>query len=339
METVAENLPNARVMVRDGFGNLWVSRPSAGIVSQLVMSGGIITEQHDLLRGLDRPHGLAIDPQNGFTLYVAQETTLSRVHLYSDAPLETIATFPPGGRHFTRTLGFGPDGRLYVSLGSTCDVCVEPNELHGTIISMNPDGSDQKIYARGLRNAVFFTWHPVDGSMWATEMGRDMLGDDLPPDEVNIIKEGAHYGWPYCYGDRIRDTSFEPQTAFDCSITEPPKLLIPAHSAPLGLSFIPEEGWPAGRSPEGGGWPEEYWYDLLVALHGSWNRSAPAGYSIARFPLNAEGKSEGPMQEFITGWKDGSATLGRPVDLRAEPGGALYITDDRAGVVYRVSHQ
>lgn len=328
MDMFADDLSGARVMVRDGFGNFWVSRPNAGVVTQLSMSGGIITEQNDVLRGLDRPHGLAIDPERGFTLYVAEETKLSRVHLYSDAAVETIATFPAGGRHFTRTIGFGPDGRLYVSIGSTCDVCVEPNELHGTILSMNPDGSDQTIYARGLRNAVFFTWHPVDGSMWATEMGRDMLGDDLPPDEVNIIKEGAHYGWPYCYGDRVRDTSFEPQADFDCAQTEPATLLIPAHSAPLGLSFIPEEGW-----------GEEYWHDLLVALHGSWNRSEPAGYSVARFPLSAQGNPEGPMRQFISGWRDQSATLGRPVDLRAEPGGVLFITDDRKGVMYRVTAQ
>jgi glucose/arabinose dehydrogenase len=326
IETFAEGISGARVIVQDGFGNFWISRPSLGMVTHLEMSGSTVRNQSDIFRGLNKPHGLAIDPVSGFTLYIAEEDAIKRAVLYSDAPLETVSDLPLGGRHTTRTIGFGPDDRLYVSVGSTCDVCIEANNLTSTIFSIDRDGSDRKIVATGLRNAVFFTWSLVDGSMWATEMGRDNLGDNLPPDEVNVITQGSHYGWPFCYGNNIRDESFEPSTSFDCNTTIPPKLEIPAHSAPLGLAFIPEEGW-----------SEEYWYDLLVALHGSMSRSEPAGYTIVRFPLDAHGNPEGPMEDFISGWRDGALTQGRPVDIIAQPGGVLYITDDKGGRVYRMT--
>ncbi len=320
----AENLSGVRVMARDGFGNFWVSRPSAGVVTVLeVGSGGTVTNQYDAIRGLRNPHGLAFNPE-GTQLYVAEETSIKKYVVYSDAPVQTIATLPAGGRHTSRTIAWGPDNRLYVSIGSTCDVCVEENELHGTIISMNPDGSDQTIIARGLRNAVFFDWSYVDGKMYATDMGRDQLGDNLPPEEVNIITEGSHYGWPYCYGDRIRDERFPGE--FDCATTVPPHIELPAHIAPLDLAFVPEEGW-----------PEAWWYDMLVAEHGSWNSSVKVGYKIVRIPLDANGNPEGEPVDFLTGFIDGDTVRGRPVGLLIEPGGTLYVTDDRAGMIYRVS--
>jgi len=327
-EIFASGLSGARDIVQDSFGNFWVSRPSEGIVTQLEMSGSTVRATYDIFRGLKGPHGLTIDPVSGIDLFIAEETSIKKARLYSDAPVETIAELPAGGRHTTRTLGIGPDDRLYVSIGSTCDVCVEANELHGTIITMTKDGEDQKIVARGLRNAVFFTWSLVDGRMWATDMGRDMLGNDLPLEEVNIIKEGSHYGWPFCYGDRVRDMSFQPSTNFDCATTEPPHLTLPAHIAPLGLSFIPEEGW-----------PEEYWYDLLVAEHGSWNSTVPVGYDVVRIPLDAQGNREGDTVPFLSGFHTGRAANGRPVDLFTQPGGVLYVTDDKKGVVYRLTMQ
>lgn len=325
-EIFASNLSGARDIVQDGFGNFWVSRPAAGVVTHLEMSGSTVRAAYDIFRGLNGPHGLVIDYTTGIDLFIAEETEIKKARLYSDAPVQTIARLPAGGRHSTRTLGIGPDDRLYVSIGSTCDVCVEENELHGTIISMTKDGEDQKIVARGLRNAVFFTWSFVDGSMWATDMGRDMLGDDLPLEEVNKITEGAHYGWPFCYGDRVRDTSFQPTTHFDCATTVPPALTLPAHIAPLGLAFVTEEGW-----------PEDYWYDLLVAEHGSWNSTTPVGYKVVRIPLDAHGNREGETVDFLTGFHTGSAVNGRPVEIMVQPGGTLFITDDKKGVVYRLS--
>jgi glucose/arabinose dehydrogenase len=197
---------------------------------------------------------------------------------------------------------------------------------------MNRDGTDVQEFARGLRNAVFFDWDPVTGEMWATEMGRDFLGDDLPPDEVNIVGEGLHYGWPFCYGRSVRDEMFRagavPETF--CTNTEPAHIEIPAHSAPLGLAFVPEEGW-----------PEEMWLDLLIAYHGSWNRTEPTGYKIVRFELNSQSREEMGVSDFITGWiEQGEREAhGRPVDLHIFPGGVLYITDDHAGVIYRLTWQ
>lgn len=323
----AENVPDARVLVRDGLGNFWLSQPDQGTVSLLTEEDGEIIRIDPIFKDLNRPHGLAIDPDNGTVLYIAETDKISRVQLYSEGFLDKITDLPGGGRHFSRTIGFGPDGRLYVSTGSSCDTCVEEDERRASIYSMNKDGSDFRQYAEGLRNAVFFEWNPVSRRMWATEMGRDHLGDDLPPDEVNIIKEGAHYGWPYCYGDQIRDNRFMPNGSFDCSNTEPSYIDIQAHSAPLGLGFVPEEGW-----------PQMYRHDLFVAYHGSWNRTEPTGYKIVQFMLDENGNVEG-REDLISGWLDDSRALGRPVDILIDPGGVMYITDDHAGVVYKVTAQ
>lgn len=330
VEIFAKDLPGARVMARDGFGGIWVSRPKYGAVSLLEMSGSVVRQHYDAITGLKNPHGLAFNPA-GTELYVAEETSIKKYLVYSDAPVQTIATLPVGGRHVTRTIAWGPDDRLYVSIGSTCDVCIEKNPLHGTIISMRPDGTDQKTVATGLRNAVFFDWSYVDGQMYATEMGRDGLGDALPPDEINRIASPysarsavPHFGWPYCYGNRTTDTAFS--ETFDCSTTEPPHINLPAHVAPLGMAFIPEEGW-----------PEEWWYDMLVAEHGSWNSTEKVGYKIIRIPLDAHGNPEGEPVDFLTGFLQDDIVKGRPVDLMIEPGGTLYITDDGAGLIYKGS--
>ncbi|MEX0877288.1 MAG: PQQ-dependent sugar dehydrogenase [Candidatus Spechtbacterales bacterium] len=328
IEVFAENLPGARVIVRDGQGNFWVSQTKQGIISLLTVEDGKVTGSNAVFRNLDRPHGLAIDPQNGTTLYYAETGGVYRVPLYTEASPEKLVDLPAGGGHFTRTIAFGPDGRLYVSIGSTCNVCNEDDERRAAIYSMNRDGSDFKKHADGLRNSVFFDWSYVDGRMWATEMGRDRLGDDIPPDEINIIEEGANYGWPICYGKGIHDTSFDKNQYVrnPCEDTIPSYIDLQAHSAPLGLAFVPEEGWPEGM-----------WYDLLVAYHGSWNRTVPTGYKIMRLKLDAEGNFEG-REDFVSGWLQGGSALGKPVDIHIEPGGVMYITDDHAGVVYRVSY-
>ena len=288
IETFAKDLAGARVMARDGFGNFWVSQPSEGRVSLVTVEEGKVTRVDPVFRGLNRPHGLAIDPQNAFLLYIAETDKISRVPINRDGPMEKIADLPAGGGHFTRTIAFGPDDRLYVSIGSSCNVCNEDDPRRAAIYSMERDGSDFRPVATGLRNAVFFDWSYIDGRMWATEMGRDNLGDDLPPDEINIVEEGKNYGWPICYGKNIHDTNFDKNTYIRNPCEEPfemPSYInIEAHSAPLGLVFVPEEGW-----------PEEYWYDLFVAYHGSWNRSVPTGYKIVRIPLDDKGRKTGPI--------------------------------------------
>jgi len=329
IETFAGDLPGARVLVQDGLGNFWVSRTDRGVVTLLEMQDGRVVRQNDVFRGLRNPHGLAVDPQNGTTLYIAEEHRVSYVALYSEDTLHKIADLPTsGGGHFTRTIDFGPDGKLYVSIGSSCNVCAEKDPRRAAIYAMNKDGSDFKSYATGLRNTVFFTWSDVDGRMWGTDMGRDMLGDDLPPEEINIIEEGKNYGWPICYGNNINDRNFDKNTYIQdpCSDKVAPKVEMQAHSAPLGLGFVPEEGW-----------PREYWYNLIVAFHGSWNRSTPTGYKLVRIILDDKGNYIG-TEDFITGWLQNGSALGRPVDVKIWDGGTMYVTDDKAGLIYKIQY-
>ncbi len=338
IEIFAKNLSGARVMKFDSAGNLYLSRTGEGIITRLDMKDERVVRREDILTGLRKPHGLAFDPSDPRMLYYAEEHQISRIDLSSDAT-EKIADLPSGGGHFTRTLGFGPDGRLYVSIGSSCNVCREQDEHRAAIWSLNKDGSDFRLFARGLRNSVFFTWHPETEQMWATEMGRDLLGDDIPPDEVNIITEEdpstklgvKNYGWPTCYGKNIHDAAFDKNTYIRNPCMEPfeqgSAIDIPAHSAPLGLAFIPNS------------WSSEYRGDLLVAYHGSWNRSTPTGYKVVRMKFDAAGAYE-DAEDFISGWLvSASNALGRPVDLVFGPDDALYVSDDKAGVVYRVFPQ
>ncbi|KKS91641.1 MAG: L-sorbosone dehydrogenase [Parcubacteria group bacterium GW2011_GWC1_43_12] len=318
----AQNLKDARDMAFDSMGNLWVSRPDEGVITLIEIENGRAARQNDVLRNLNKPHGLAFDPDTPNLLYFAEENKISKIPLYSDAPPQKLVDLPSGGRHITRSLIFGADKRLYVSIGSSCDVCVESDKRRGTIYSMNPDGSDFKEFASGLRNSVFMALNPETEEIWATEMGRDFLGDNLPPDEINIIKSGKNYGWPYCYGQRIVDSRFENTGEQICPATEKARLEIPAHSAPLGLAF----------SPLNSNWPKEYRNSLFVAYHGSWNRNEPADYKIARFSLNG-----GEQTDFISGWlgSDGKV-YGRPADILIADKGDAYISDDYSGKIYQV---
>ncbi len=292
----AKDLPGARVMRPDRFGNLWVSRTSAGAVSLLEIDRdtGRLRHQGDVFTGLRKPHGLAFDPQNGLTLYIAEEHRLRRFATYSEDPGTELLSLPAGDGHFTRTIAFGPDGKLYISVGSSCNVCIESDERRASILRYDPatatagkpETKQYEIYARGLRNAVFFAWDYVRGPvtkftpdskalqsnvairgsvasgtdgnfvtgrghMWATEMGRDWLGDDLPPDEIVLVRQGKDYGWPICYGKNVHDADFDKNTYIrdPCAEQEPSFIDIPAHSAPLGLAFIvcPPEYRAAGR--------------------------------------------------------------------------------------------
>ncbi|MDO8536684.1 MAG: PQQ-dependent sugar dehydrogenase, partial [bacterium] len=330
----AKDLPGARVMAQDSFGNWWVSQTADGIVSLVEVKDGKATKHYPMFTNLRKPHGLAFDPQNPFKLYVAEEDKISYITTYSEDSFHKIVDLPAGDGHFTRTIAFGPDDRLYVSIGSSCNVCRERDERRAKIFSMKKDGSDFKEFARGLRNAVFFTWSYVDGRMWVTEMGRDLIGNDIPPDEIDVVEAGKNYGWPVCYGKNVHDTDFDKNTYIRNPCMEPfetPSYIdIQAHSAPLGLAFVPED-------PPAGGWPEDYWYNLIVAYHGSWNRDTPTGYKVVRIKLDSKGKYLG-TEDFITGWltKDQEA-LGRPVDIVIQPGGMMFITDDKAEVIYEVN--
>lgn len=326
----SKDLPSARVMLIDSLGNMWVSQTKEGKVTLLEVEDGRVVRQNAIFNNLKRPHGLALDPQDPFLLYIAEEDKISRVRIYSEGNLMKVANLPAGGRHFTRTIRFGLDGRLYVSIGSSCDTCNEEDPRFASIYSMDRDGSDFKEYARGLRNAVFFTLNPTDGKWWATEMGRDFLGDDLPPDEIDVVLEGKNYGWPDCYGKNILDTKYhkDNHVHIRAHCQEPfeiPSFIdIPAHSAPLGLAFMDDS------------WGQEYKDDLFVAYHGSWNRTVPTGYKVVRMKLDKQGSYQG-TEDFITGWlTEDNKAFGRPVDITVQSGGVMYISDDKAGVIYKV---
>jgi len=315
---------------------------------------GKADQMWDVIDGLRNPHGIAI---RDTWLYIAEEHQVGRVRLFAERDYQgIISNLPSGGGHVTRTIGFGPDGKLYVSIGSSCNACFESDERRASIMQYNPDGTGGRVFAKGLRNAVGFVWD-AKGNMWATDNGRDQLGDDLPPEEVNYVfeelGEPKNYGWPICYGDRVHDTDFDPSALQQvqggeqsrttssgrvnpCVDTEPPAIELPAHTAPLGLRFD-KEG------------------NLYVALHGSWNRTYPSGYKIIqiRFPKNfvpyeygAEKKPK--AEDFIWGWMSdehmkkplasnaSQFAQGRPVDILFDDKGAMYISDDKAGMIYRV---
>lgn len=372
ISVLAKNLSGARVLALDAKGNLWVSRTKEGVITFLDIENGSVVSQHDIFHALSRPHGLAFDPQQPGRLYIAEENKISFADVATASidkislPGETNTDFdkimaaitassigfpqkvldlPKGGRHYTRTLLFDKENNLFVSIGSTCDVCREKNSHHATVMRVNTQEKKLEPFANGLRNAVFLALHPVRNDIWATEMGRDLLGDNLPPDEINILdpkkKETTNYGWPNCYGKNIHDDKFDTNVYIRNPCMEPfetPSYIdLPAHSAPLGLTFIPADSK----------WPPQYWNNLLVAYHGSWNRSEPTGYKIVRYHLNEKGEYAGvaattvPQEEnFISGWlTEKEQALGRPVDLLATKEGVLYVSDDKAGLVYKVEYK
>lgn len=331
----AKQLKGPRVLVLDPNGVMLASIPSAGKVVALpdADGDGSADRQVTVASGLNNPHGLAFRcPTGGNCMLYVAETNAVATYDYDPATFAAtnrrkIIDLPAGGVHITRTLLFHDD-KLLIAVGSTCNVCIEKNQQRAKILVANPDGSDLKEYAGGLRNAVFMIEHPGTNDVWATEMGRDLLGDNTPPDEIDIIAEGKNYGWPTCYGKNIHDTAFDKNTYIRNPCMEPfetPSLIdLQAHSAPLGLAFVPES------------WPREVRGDLLVAFHGSWNRTVPTGYKVVRLKLNADGSFDA-QEDFITGWLTKAGALGRPVDLLFRDRD-LYISDDKAGAIYRVTY-
>ena len=372
ISVVAKDLDNPRVILFDPKGRILVSETKAGRVSILedVDKDGERENKRVLIDGLKSPHGMDFykDLKTGITyLYIAETHQVARYpydvntgKLVSTAS-ENITKLPTEGRHFTRTIAFGPnfrtsqivsgisdidtqvDTKLYIGVGSSCDVCEETTWKRAALLESDPEGNYTAEFAGGLRNSVFFTFHPLTKEIWATEMGRDNLGDNLPPDEINIVKVAGsehkfgarRYGWPFCYGNKVEDIKFRPDKferidiPKSCGETELPIIEIPAHSAPLGLAFVPSDY----------GWPNQWQGDLLVAFHGSWNRSVPVGYKVVRYDLDINGNvlSQIPA-DFVSGWlKSKDIINGRPVDLKFDNNGNLYISDDAAGVIYKVA--
>ncbi|RJQ13446.1 hypothetical protein C4553_03630 [Candidatus Parcubacteria bacterium] len=335
----AQGLDGPRVIALDPKGTLVVSLTGKGAVVALPDKNNDNRADETVLLAANmlQPHGLAFWQEPGcqecpWYLYIARTGELGRYEYDADnlklSNYQKILSLPSGGGHFTRTVGFGPDNKLYISIGSTCNVCIERDERRATIMQANPDGSGARIYAKGLRNSVFFVWHPTSKEFWATDMGRDWLGDNLPPDEINIIQDGGNYGWPICYGKNVYDTQFDKNTYIRNPCMEPfekPSLVdMPAHIAPLGLTFVPQS------------WPTDLAGDLLVAWHGSWNSSAPVGYKVVRYEIeNNRPKNETPI-DFISGWLQDGRAISRPVDLKFDSKDRLFVSDDKGGMIYIV---
>lgn len=329
----ADSLLDPRVIVLDPLGNLVVSITKYGKVVLLpdLNRDGIADEPLTMVSGLNEPHGLAFRCKENVCQMFVAETDQLDVYDYDTKNLKAenkkkLTDLPGEGEHFTRSLYYDQKlDKLFISIGSECNACIEKNQYRASILEVNPDGTDLKIYAKGLRNAVFMAENPNDGELWVTEMGRDYLGDDLPPDEINIIKEGSNYGWPYCYGKQILDQSMV--KTYNCSETIPAHIEIPAHSAPLGLAFFPKSNW-----------PQKFANNMLVAYHGSWNRSVPTGYKIVRYKLDSLGNVLS-VEDFVFGFlQNDGTTLGRPVGILITNNKTIYVSDDKAGVIYRMQY-
>jgi glucose/arabinose dehydrogenase/cytochrome c551/c552 len=236
-----------------------------------------------------------------------------------------VKGLPGGGNHWTRTIRFGPDGWLYVSIGSTCNVCIEKDPRRAAMVRYQPDGSGEEIFATGLRNAVGFDWRPEDGQIYATDNGRDLLGDDFPPCELDRVVKGGFYGWPIANGNRVPDPDFGKGQQARIAESIPPVHGFRAHNAPLGITFLRGEGVPAA-----------YRGAAVVALHGSWNRTRKDGYKVVSLHWGPDGRID--ERDFLTGFLGSSDddVFGRPVDVAEGPDGAVYVSDDHAGSIYRV---
>jgi glucose/arabinose dehydrogenase len=320
----AAGLGSPRWIVTGPDGRLWVTERGAGRVLVYDAQGSAATppQPRVFAKGLNQPHGIAF--YGGF-VYVAETTRVLRIRNNDGQAAgdpEVIISGLPSGGHNTRTLLFTPDQKLLVSIGSSCNVCRETDERRAAVMIYDPDGSNGRLYATGLRNAVGLTLNPDTQQVWFTNNGRDNLGDNIPKEMIGTLKDGAFYGWPDCYGDQVVDKDFGGNAA-RCRQMTVPELQVQAHSAPLGLTFAP----PA--------WPAPYGGNLIIAYHGSWNRSVPTGYKLVRVAMN-NGQVAGAVADFLTGFQAGGDVWGRPVAAAPGADGALYVTDDKAGAIYRI---
>jgi glucose/arabinose dehydrogenase len=327
VQVFAEQLGAPRGMALGPDGSLYVVDAAAGRVVRLEDGDGDgVADVNDVyLDGLDEPSGIV---WHAGVLWIAEATRISRTELEpSGKPYlrVVVADLPPADAS-VRSIVFDPSGRgFFASIGSSCDVCREDDPRRGSIMFFGLDGERPQIWARGLHSVGGLAVHPVTWELWALDVGRGDMGAGLPPDEIDIVQRGRHYGWPFCYGARIPAPEYSDPAL--CDATEPPVMTLPAHSTPLGVVFY-----------EGDLFPSEYHGDAFVALHGSGVHSDLAGYKVVRLRLEA-GRPRS-VTDFLTGWvaRDGRV-IGRPVQSLVGPDGALYVSDDEGGRVWRVGYR
>ena len=361
----ADSVQNARFMAIGPDGAVYVSQPRAGSTGGRGRGGGAApdgpqyyggqvtrlvdrnsdgtADEREMIARVEGAHGLAF--HNGY-LYIAGLRGVHRMRLDGagkpTGQPEQLNTYPFTRGHSTRTIVFGRDGAMYVSIGSSCNVCIEESPELAAVMRYDADGKNGRVYSSGLRNAVGMAVHPTTGEIWVSQHERDNLRPDhqnLPHEEINILVDGGHFGWPYCHGDRIANPDSvvaDSVAAGICTRTLPPALNLQAHSAPLGLTFL-------DRATQ---LPAEYRGDALLALHGSWNRTVPVGTVVVR--VRTRNGKPVSYEEFITGWQRESATgqgtnrWGRPVDVVVDRDGSVLVSDDgqpgtgNIGAIYRV---
>ena len=319
------DVPNARSLALGSQGTVFVSNRKGRSVYAVVRRDDGSTRTIELLSGMSTPNGIAF--HNG-DLYVAE---IDRIIRYVDieSHLEVAPTgevldinLPSDRHHGWRYIGFGPDDKLYISIGAPCNICDKFG--YAQIIRVNTNGTDRETYASGIRNSVGFTWHPTSGELWFTDNGRDMLGDDIPACELNRApRQGLHFGYPYCHAGEISDPKFG--SGRDCSSFSPPVQKLGPHVAPLGVKFY-----------TGDLFPDEYQNQVFIAEHGSWNRSKKIGYRITLVRL--EGNQAVSYEPFAEGWLQREQVSGRPVDLLVLEDGSMLVSDDFSGKIYRITY-
>ncbi len=335
VQRFAENLAQPRMIAVADDGTVFVTLRGTGeVVGLRDEDGDGVADRRWLAVKLLGVHGLAL---RGTRMYLATERELYEAEVPTRgkvaATRRRLADLPSGGRHPNRTLAAGPDGRLYLTVGSTCNCCVEDDAESATILQVDLATWERRVFARGLRNTLGIDWHPVTGEMWGVDNGSDWLGDDIPPEELNRLEDGRDYGWPFVWGDRrpipLASHPKVGNLATYAATTTSPVLELPAHTAPLQLVFYDAEQFPAA-----------YRHDAFATLHGSWNRRPPQGYEVVRIVFDDRGRPE-RMEPFLTGFlaADASETCGRPCGLAIANDGSLLVGDDYNGVILRVWYE
>lgn len=337
----AQGLTNPRMLAVRPNGAVYVTEREAGRVTLLrdLNGDGAADQRAVVASGLglknEGVHGLALQ---GDRLYMATDRQVLVATVGADDSLGTPAILvdrlPDAGQHANRTLAVGPDGKLYVSVGSTCNACVEPNPESATLLQFDTNGQGRRVFARGLRNTIGFGWSPTTGQLWGMDHGSDSRGNDFPPEELNRIQEGGDYGWPFCAGQQqvdpfINNEPPEKQSRPEyCAKTQPAVLEYQAHSAPMSLTFYTGTNFPA-----------DYRGSAFVAMRGSWNRNPPTGYKVVRVRFDAQG-NPAAFEDFASGWlgAEGTTHFGRLVGTAVAADGALLVADDANGVIYRISY-
>ena len=327
----AEGLGGVRSLALGPGGAVFAALTGAGTIVKLVDANGddvADVPAQTVLSGLDYPFGLAFRRD---TMYFSEQTTVSRLDPGVGATPMTLVSGIPSGGHITRTIAFGPDNLMYLAVGSSCNVCDEspPDSMRAAVTQFNLDGSGGRIFARGLRNSVGLAFHPTTGELWANNNDRDNIGptrattDNVPPEHLNILKDGKWYGWPQCYLPGKPNPEYP---GLGCSGVEPPAITDTAHSAPLGLAFYTGTTFPAA-----------YQGDAFMTYHGSWNRSVPTGAKVVR--VRVQSGRPTAIEDFATGWQLANGSRwGRPVGLLVMPDGALLVSDDDGGRIWRITY-